>query len=448
MIELGLSRIARLVQSSALPWKAIHVAGTNGKGSITSYLSALLTAAGVRCGSFASPHLIDRWDCITINDRVVRESVFRQIEDRVKFRNQSLGICAMEFELLTATAFEIFTHENVDVGIVEVGMGGRLDATNILNDSNVLVSIIAKIGYDHQAILGNTIEKIAREKAGIMKPGVPCVVDGTNDPAVRSVLEGVARETQTPLAFTQPESVTQKFPELGEIFKRLNVELHQQANIACAVTALGKRNVLPPALPLPSLFQHIPKTPRAGRLHEVPLKPLITRSQRVLLDGAHNPQSAHVLCSYVDRNIRKQPCSSRNAHGSTHNVTWVIAASQGKDTQELFSCMLKPGDNVAVVEFGPVDGMPWVRSVESAELLSVVRSGRGSMPNIARSEGFGGDIVSALTWADEISKSSTGGGRSGESGPMVVAGSLYLVSDVLRLLREANNNNVDVLETS
>ncbi|OAT08615.1 dihydrofolate synthetase Fol3 [Blastomyces gilchristii SLH14081] len=447
MIELGLSRIARLVQSSPLPWKAIHIAGTNGKGSITSYLSALLAAAGVRCGSFSSPHLIDRWDCITINDRVVRESVFRQIEDKVKFRNQSLGIGATEFELLTATAFEIFTLENVDVGIVEVGMGGRLDATNVLNDSNVLVSIIAKIGYDHQAILGDTIEKITREKAGIMKPGVPCVVDGTNDPAVRSVLEEVARETQTPLAFTQPEAVTQEFPELGKIFERLNVELHQQANIACAVTALGQKNFLPPSLPLPSLFQHIPKTPRAGRLHEVSLKPLIARKQPVLLDGAHNPQSAHVLCSYVDRNLRKQPCTRGNAHGSNHNVTWVIAASQGKDTQELFSCMLKPGDNVAVVEFGPVDGMPWVRSVESAELLSVVRSGRVSMPNIARSEGFGGNIVSALTWADEISKSS-GCGRSGESGPMVVAGSLYLVSDVLRLLREANNNNIDVLETS
>ncbi|PGG97055.1 folylpolyglutamate synthase [Blastomyces parvus] len=445
MIELGLSRIARLVQSSPLPWRAIHIAGTNGKGSITSYLSALLTAAGVRCGSFASPHLIDRWDCITINDRVVRESVFRQIEDKVKFRNQSLGICATEFELLTATAFEIFTHENVDVGIVEVGMGGRLDATNVLSDSNVLVSVIAKIGYDHQAILGDTIEKIAREKAGIMKPGVPCVVDGTNDPAVRTVLEQVARETQTPLAFTHPESVTQEFPELGTIFERLNVELHQQANIACAVTALRQKNVLPsPFQPLPSLFQHIPKTPRAGRLHEISLKPLIARNQPVLLDGAHNPQSAHVLCSYVDRNLRKQPHSSGNVHGSNNdNVTWVIAASQGKNTQELFSCMLKPGDNVAVVEFGPVDGMPWVRSVQSAELLSAVRSGSDGMPNIARSEAFGGDIVSALTWADEISKSS-----GGESGPMVVAGSLYLVSDVLRLLREANGNNIDVLETS
>ncbi|KKZ64371.1 folylpolyglutamate synthase [[Emmonsia] crescens] len=423
MIELGLSRIARLVQSSPLPWRAIHIAGTNGKGSITGYLSALLTAAGVRCGSFTSPHLIDRWDCITINERVVHEPLFRQIENSVKLRNQSLGIGATEFELLTATAFEIFTHENVEVGIVEVGMGGRLDATNILN--NVLVSIIAKIGYDHQAILGDTIEKIAREKAGIMKPGVPCVVDGTNDRSVRSVLEEVARESHTPLTFVRPETVTQEFPELAGIFERLNIEPHQQANIACAVSALQQQKTVAPLPPLPSLFQHIPKTPRPGRLQELSLQPLIARKNSVLLDGAHNPQSVHVLCSYVDRNLRKQPPGSGGNVNVNVNVTWVIAASQGKNIQELFGCMLKPGDNVAVVEFGPVDGMPWVRSVETAELLSVVR---GSIPDIARSEGFGGDILAGLKWADEIS---IGGG------PLVIAGSLYLVSDVLRLLRGA-----------
>ncbi|OJD14078.1 hypothetical protein AJ78_05555 [Emergomyces pasteurianus Ep9510] len=441
MIELGLSRIARLVQSSPLPWKAIHIAGTNGKGSIASYMSALLTAAGVRCGSFTSPHLIDRWDCLTINERVVHESIFRQIENNVKLRNQSLGIGATEFELLTATAFEVFTHENVKIGIVEVGMGGRLDATNILTDNHVLVSIIAKIAYDHQAILGDTIEKIAREKAGIMKPGVPCVVDGTNDPAVQAILEEVAKETHTPLIFARPETITQEFPELTKIFERLNIDPHQRANIACAITALQQKPVLSPnptatsttPQSLPSLFPYIRKTPRPGRLQEISLEPLIARRQPVLLDGAHNPQSAQVLCSYVDRNFRKQPNSSASSNSindaNSNNVTWVIAASQGKDIQELFSCMLKPGDNVAVVEFGPVDGMPWVRSVGTAELLSLVRS--DSMPHLSRAEGFGSDILSGLKWADETSKGLDGG-------PLVIAGSLYLVSDVLRLLREEN----------
>src|SRR3954452_20560198 len=126
MIELGLSRISRLVQQSAFTWKAIHVAGTNGKGSITSYVSGLLTAAGIRCGQFTSPHLIDRWDCITINEQVVRESLFKRIENQVRQRDRRLGVEASEFELLTATAFEIFNHEQVEIGVVEVGMGGRL----------------------------------------------------------------------------------------------------------------------------------------------------------------------------------------------------------------------------------------------------------------------------------------------------------------------------------
>ncbi|PGH22924.1 hypothetical protein AJ80_02973 [Polytolypa hystricis UAMH7299] len=412
MIELGLSRIARLVQQSNLSWKAIHVAGTNGKGSITGYLSALLTAGGVRCGSFTSPHLIDRWDCITINERVVQESVFRRIENEVKQRNQTLDIGATEFELLTATAFEIFNHEQIEVGVVEVGMGGRLDATNILRD--VLVSIIAKIGHDHQAVLGNTIEEIALEKGGIMKLGSPCVVDGTNLPVVKALLEEHARKVGTSVTFAYADTVQQLYPDLVRIFRDLELEPHQQANLASVVTAL--QEALPkvkPGLELSNLFSHISKVPRAGRLQEVSLEPLVPRKEPVLLDGAHNPQSAEVLSRYVDRKLRKQG----------ENVTWVIAASQGKDLRELLGCMIKPGDNVAAVRFGPVDGMPWVRSVKTSDLISAAQSAC----DVGQAKKFGRDILEGLNWAHEVSAGS----------PLVIAGSLYLVSDVLRLRRDS-----------
>ncbi|EER26134.1 folylpolyglutamate synthase, putative [Coccidioides posadasii C735 delta SOWgp] len=412
MIELGLSRITQLVQKPSLTWKAIHVAGTNGKGSITGYLSALLTAGGVRCGSFTSPHLIDRWDCITINERAVQESIFRRIENEVKQRNQRLGLGATEFELLTATAFEIFSQEQVEVGVVEVGMGGRLDATNIL--TNVLVSIISKIGYDHQAILGNTIEEIAREKAGIVKPGVPCVVDSTNSHEVKQVIQAHAETLDAPTAFVNAQHVGQLFPLLRDKFGSLDLPPHQRANLSCAITAL--QVALPqirPDLMVDQLFPFISKTPRPGRLQEVCLETLISRNEPVLLDGAHNPQSAEVLASYVDRKFR--------AHAKT--ITWVVAASQGKDIVELLGCMLKPGDNVAVVEFGPVAGMPWVRSVRSTELATAARD----VPGIGAVEGFERDVLAGLNWANTISA----------GGPVVIAGSLYLVSDVLRLLREA-----------
>ncbi|WEW55477.1 folylpolyglutamate synthase [Emydomyces testavorans] len=412
MIELGLSRIARLAQKSSVTWKAIHVAGTNGKGSIVGYLSALLTAGGVRCGSFTSPHLIDRWDCITINERVIQESVFRRIENQVKQRDQRLALGATQFELLTATAFEIFHQEQVEVGIVEVGLGGRLDATNIL--TNVLASIISKLGYDHQAILGNTIEEIATEKAGIIKPGVPCVVDGTNAPEAKRVITAHAQQVGAPITFVESQDIGQLFPTLGRLFESLDLAPHQRANLSCAIMAL--KVSLPQIrsdLTVDQLFPVISKTPRPGRLQEIQLEPLISRKESVLLDGAHNPQSAEALASYVDQHFRTRGKS----------ITWVVAASQGKNVQELFGYMLKPGDKVAAVEFGPVAGMPWVQSVNATELVTMACSVSG----IGVVKGFAANLLGGLNWANTVSA----------GGPLVIAGSLYLVSDVLRLLRQA-----------
>ncbi|KAF3491991.1 dihydrofolate synthetase Fol3 [Arthroderma uncinatum] len=428
MIDLGLARIARLVPPASLAWKAVHVAGTNGKGSIAGYLSTLLTAGGLRCGSFTSPHLIDRWDCITINERAVHESLFRHVEEQVKRLDASLGVGATEFELLTATAFEIFRQEKVDVGVVEVGMGGRLDSTNILTSANVLVSVIANIGLDHQAILGSTLAEIAAEKAGIMKAGVPCVVDGTNQEEVKTVMREHAKEAGTAATFVEPDGIAAAYPQLQQRFNDLAAQPHQRSNISCAIAALEyalprlRANLKPS-----DLLPFLPLSPRAGRLQHVDLSPLIPRSERVLLDGAHNPQSARVLSSYVDQTLRRPET----------NITWIIAASQGKDLQELFGSMLRPGDNVAAVQFGPVDGMPWVRSVPDTELLATARS----VTDIGSTTQFGHDIVQALQWAHQTAADK----------PIVIAGSLYLVSDVLRLLRQttaaADDADADVART-
>lgn len=410
MIELGLSRISRLLQNTVIPWRAIHVAGTNGKGSTTAYLSALLSAGGVRCGRFTSPHLIDRWDCITIDEKVVQESLFRQIEDQVKRRDQSLGIGASEFELLTATAFEIFNYEQVEIGVVEVGMGGRLDATNILKD--VLVSVICKIGLDHQTLLGDSIESITREKAGILKPGVPCVVDGTNFPEAIRVIEDRVRELNIDAMFVRPETANGISSLLPRIFQELDLEPHQQANVCCAVAAL--KTALPkirPELTVDRLLPELSKVQWPGRLQKLILDPLVARQEPVLLDGAHNAQSGEVLGNYVDRKLR-QP---------GRNVTWVVAASRGKDLRGLFHPIIKPGDNVATVAFGPADGMPWVKAVDTSELITSLRDIKG----IGTTQNFNTDIVGALNWANTVS----------QGGPLVIAGSLYLVSDVLRFLR-------------
>ncbi|OTA89996.1 hypothetical protein M434DRAFT_23159 [Hypoxylon sp. CO27-5] len=353
MVNLGLARITALLKQTPQTWKAIHVAGTNGKGSICAYLTAMLRANQISCGRFTSPHLIDPRDCITINDSVISENKFKHFEDLVKRRNEEQNLGASEFELLTATAFEIFESEKVEVGIIEVGLGGALDATNALKHK--LVTVIAKIGLDHQSFLGNTLEEIALQKAGIMRKGVPCVVDGSNPKSVLDALKKHADETGSDIHFTDPESDAL----VREL--RNSLEPHQCQNLACAheafqlaypqhasateVLASAARNMVWP-----------------GRLQWLSIENITGRKERVLLDGAHNPQSAEVLSSFVQKHLRS----------GGKPVRWVLAATQGKDVSEMFKMLLRDGDSIATVQFGPVDQMPWVKATNSAILLDSV----------------------------------------------------------------------------
>ncbi|KAL2179252.1 Mur ligase [Thermothelomyces heterothallicus CBS 202.75] len=404
MIDLGLARVGRLVQHTPQTWKAIHVAGTNGKGSICAYLSAMLSASGLSHARFTSPHLIDRWDCIAINGRPVPEAVFRDAEEVVKQRDRDGQIGATEFELLTATAFEIFHRQKVEYGVVEVGLGGKLDATNVLKQK--AVTVIAKIGLDHQSFLGSTIEEIALQKAGIMRPGVPCVVDASNQPSVLSVMEKHARAVGADLHYASAAGVTDAVA--GE-----KLEPHQIQNLACAHRAFclarpGHEQ------PLADFLPAIRHAQWPGRLQKLVISKITGRQQEVLLDGAHNPQSAEVLAQYVEKHLRSRD----------KPITWVLAATQGKDMDGIFSLLLKPGDQVTAVRFGPVDGMPWIKPADPAELLGLaVRHGAQE----ATVHNAGDDVKGAMRWASQVAK----------DGPMVISGSLYLVSSVLRALRDS-----------
>jgi len=403
MIELGLARAAALVKQTPQTWKAVHVAGTNGKGSICAYLTAMLGSSNVSCGKFTSPHLVDRWDCITINDKAVPETTFLHYEELVKQRNVDGQLKATEFELLTATAFEIFEAEKVQVGVIEVGLGGKLDATNILESK--AVTIIAKIGLDHQGFLGNTIQEIALHKAGIMRKGVPCVADSSNYATVLQVIQQHAAETGTSLRIADPSS-----NELvGELAGEL--EPHQQQNLACAHEAF--KLIFPQSAPTNSLANAVRSMVWPGRLQLLSIENLTGRKAKVVLDGAHNPQSAEVLAAYVDKHLRKMAGTS---------VTWVLAASAGKDIQEILQLILRPEDSVITVEFGPVDGMPWVKSMDANAIAEVAR--RIGIAHADKQEPAT-DVAAALREAS----------ANAGDGPIVIAGSLYLVSSVLRLLR-------------
>jgi dihydrofolate synthase len=406
MIDLGLARISRLLARTPQSWKAVHVAGTNGKGSICAYLSAMLHGHGLRCARFTSPHLVDRWDCIVVDEQPVSEALFRDAERLVSQRDRDGGVGATEFELLTATAFEIFEREKVAYGVVEVGMGGTLDATNAMHHK--AVAVIAKIGLDHQGFLGDTLEAIARHKAGIMRPGVPCVVDPTNRPsvmdAIRAHAKDVGAEVFTPRpALDHPST--------------LAWEGHQLQNFACAEAALrlvcGKSSS-------PFAFEDARSNMSwPGRLDVVDLGKLTAHQGKVLLDGAHNPQSAEILAACVEDRLRSDADS----------ITWVLAASAGKDLSGILEPLLQPQDHVTAVQFGPVDGMPWVKAADPTTILQVVRE-LGVTPS--RLHDAGDDVHAALQWAS----------TTANSGPIVIAGSLYLVSDTLRLLRSAESHTI------
>ncbi|KAI9798305.1 MAG: folylpolyglutamate synthase [Piccolia ochrophora] len=410
MIELGLSRIGRLLRRTSLPWRAVHVAGTNGKGSICAHVSAMLHAAGIPSGRFTSPHLIDRWDCVTLDEETVHESVFHEAEAAVKRRDREDGIGASEFEILTATAFEIFNDAKVHVAVVEVGMGGRLDATNIIRDP--LVTVISKVGLDHQGFLGNTIEEIARQKAGIMKAGVLCIVDASNDSAVRDILLDHAKQVGAGPVVWSPNDAS---ADIWQVLPKDRYQEHERVNLACAVDAAKTVfKVSPGSIDFTDVLLAAEPVRWPGRLQVASLSGVSDRKEDVLIDGAHNVQSADVLASYVNGKVRRPGLA----------VTWLVAMSNGKDLAGLMSRLFATGDKLIAVEFGPVDGMPWVRPAKTADLLAEAASVPGL--SLGHAEDAGSDVRHGIERAVTVSG----------HGPLVIAGSLYLVSDVLRLVRD------------
>lgn len=414
MIRPGLARIGQLLQYTAFPWRAVHVAGTNGKGSVCAYISAMLHAAKIKTGRFTSPHLIDRWDCITIDEQVIDETRFREVEKALLNRDLADGVEASEFELLTATAFELFAQEKVEVGIVEVGLGGRYDATNVI--VHPLVTVITKIGKDHQSLLGVTIKEIASHKAGIMKPGVTCVVDATNSDDVLSVVEAVADEIQAGPLVLVPTKDDGFDTALQEFFTEQDLERHQQINVSLAYHAakvVSKQRA--PAFDPAALIDGARRVNWPGRLQSLSIATLTGRGEPVLLDGAHNAQSAEVLGSFVNKRIRSK----------SHSVTWVIAVSLGKELRELLSVLCQPADSIVAVEFSPVDGMPWVSPTKSREIIETAQG----MGVLGLLHDAGQNILGALQVA----------AVAAAGGPIVICGSLYLASDIFRLLRAKKN---------
>ncbi|HEY3743363.1 MAG TPA: folylpolyglutamate synthase/dihydrofolate synthase family protein [Bryobacteraceae bacterium] len=307
-VKLGLEPVRELLRELGNPQdrlRIVHAAGTNGKGSTCAMIEAGLRAAGYRTGLYTSPHLIEPTERIQIDGIAVSADEFRQAFENVHVaagRLEASGVIEHHptyFETVTAIAFVLFDEKKVDVLVCETGLGGRLDATNVVHPE---LCVITAIDFDHEQYLGNTIEKIASEKAGIIKPGVPIVCARQREDA-RAVIENQARLVGAKFIDTGEWQIRDlKLTPRGCRYEatgnpNLLVECplpgeHQVDNSLAAAVALAQLGVGPAG---------IKRTQWPGRLE------LLSKNPEIVADGAHNPAGARALAAYIDRFYAGRP---------------------------------------------------------------------------------------------------------------------------------------------
>ena len=285
-INLGLERITYLLEKLGDPHlklKSIHVAGTNGKGSTCAMTASILKEAGYKVGLYTSPHLFDYMERIKVNGNDISGKEFSQglrlIEEISSHKDTKTRSSPTIFEVLTAVAFWYFAKKKVDYAVVEVGLGGRLDATNVLTPQ---VSVITNIDLEHTQVLGKTLKKIAAEKAAIIKTGVPVVTAETKKIPLAVMKKEAKRKKSLLLAVRyEPEGLGGSL--LGE---------HQKLNAACAISAVRLSGARATKAHITKGLQ---KAQWPGRFQIVSKKPL------VIVDGAHNPAGAKALTATLKK---------------------------------------------------------------------------------------------------------------------------------------------------
>ncbi|MBN3032638.1 MAG: bifunctional folylpolyglutamate synthase/dihydrofolate synthase [Candidatus Saganbacteria bacterium] len=344
-INLGLERVARLLDGLGGPQrkiKTLHVAGTNGKGSTCAMIASILKEAGYKVGLYTSPHLLSFNERIKINGRDISDDDFSQGVARIV--REEKGLAGKEkptvFEVLTALAFWYFAKEKVDYAVVEVGMGGRLDATNVITP---LVSVITNVDLEHTAVLGKTLAKIAAEKSAIIKPGVPVVTAETKPEALR-VMKYQAEKNHSLLV---------QVGSLGEGFKTSLPGEHQKLNAACAVAAVRLAGIQAGKA---SVLSGLKKVKWPGRFQVVNKRPL------TILDGAHNPAGAKVLVETLEQRYPGR------------KFVFVFGVQKDKDAPPMLAQFGKIAEEIIITRStnkaasGAVDGKKAVRLSTALEL--------------------------------------------------------------------------------
>lgn len=404
-IELGLERISRLLADLDHPHHrvpVIHVAGSNGKGSVCAYISSVLANAGFRVGQYISPHLVTWCERISINGQAIApadlNALLLQVKDAIRLDAPS----PTQFEVITAAAWLYFAHQQVDVAVMEVGLGGRLDATNVCD--RPLVSVITSISREHWQRLGPTLGDIAGEKAGILKPHCPAVIGVLPDEA-QQVIQARIAALDCPAIWVKPAQElgngwarypgssmpTSPFPVTPIDYPMALLGAHQLLNSAVAIATIQILQLQGWQISSNAIIDGMAKTRWFGRLQW-----MMWNHQRLLVDGAHNPAAAATLRQFVDR-IR--------AHAPIH---WVMGMLSTKDHADIFRELLQPGDRLYLV---PV---PDHSSAEPTQLAAIAQE---VCPHLHIT--LGDDVIEALGQAFSAAQQ--------DAELVVLCGSLYLI---------------------
>lgn len=371
-IHLGLERIEYLLSrldNPHLKFKSLHVAGTNGKGSTCAMIAAVLKAAGYKVGLYTSPHLLDYTERIKINGQDISRKRFFEGLKKVQKLTMTMRDKPTVFEVLTAVAFWYFAEEKVDYAVVEVGMGGRLDSTNVITP---LVSVITNIDYEHTEVLGKSLSKIAGEKGGIIKPGVPVVTAEHKSEPLRVMKSIAERKNVLLIAVShQPAAINSNL-----------IGTHQRVNAACAIAAIRMAGI---KVSKKAIQSGLRKVRWPGRFQVISKNPLI------LLDGAHNPAGIKTLQVTIQDRF------------PGIKFTVVFGCQKDKDASKMLCCLRTIASKIIITQSShkhAVNGRKLSKYIKKEVLTNSLRE--------------------ALADWDKAS-------------PLIITGSLFLVADALKV---------------
>lgn len=399
----GLGTSRRLDDMAGNPhkrYRTIHVAGTNGKGSTAHTLAAILQSAGYRTGLYTSPHIYDFRERIRINGEMIsEEAVVDFVERWIVAHNSNPDLSPSFFELTSTMAFEYFARENVDIAVIETGLGGRLDSTNIITP---ILSVITNISLDHTSLLGDTHAQIAREKAGIIKPGIPVVI-GEHDAQTDNVFSETAAQVGAPLSFaTQIETTITADGNLypHTPFGALRGELRGECQRRNAATVMEAVKVLRESLNIPDEAVRRGFADVTGLTHLFGRWSRIADSPLTVCDTGHNQGGWELIVNEI-KSIDATP---------KHVVIGFVA---DKDLDHIFDLLEQIKDEVTFWFSGP----SCQRGLPARELA--VKAASRSLEGFVEQ-----DVNEAVRKARDM---------AGREGFVLVAGSNFLIADLHKI---------------